>query len=135
MDAAAYIRNCTSISSIKGYKTTYQVWSGEKPYVGHLKVFGCSAYTHIPDSQRKKLDGKAIKLRFVGYSIQSKAYRLLDEKTSNVYIRRDVIFNEEDFGHVPREAPCKEQSEVEIDEATEQSQQAQSKELRRSEHL
>ena len=76
-----------------------------------------------------------MKLRFVGYSIQSKAYQLLDEKTSKVYIRRDVIFNEEDFGHVPREAPCKEQSEVEIDTATEQSQQTQSQELRHSECL
>ena len=51
VDAAAYIRNCTSTSSIKGYKTPYQVWSGKKPCVGHLKVFGCTAYTHIPDSQ------------------------------------------------------------------------------------
>jgi len=30
---------------------------------------------------------------------------------------------------IPKEAPCKEQSKVEIDEATEQSQQTQSQEL------
>ena len=36
-----------------------------------------------------------MKLRFVGYSIQSKACRLLDEKTSKVHIRRDFIFNED----------------------------------------
>ena len=99
VDAAAYIRNRTSTSSIKGFKTPYEVWSGEKPNIGHLKVFGCMAYSHVPDSQRQKLDKKAVKLRFVGYCIQSKGYRLLDEKTSRVFIRRDVIFNEQDFGH------------------------------------
>ena len=51
-------------------------------------------YAHIPDVNRTKLDEK---LRFVGYSTQSKGYRLLSEKTSSVIIRRDVIFNETDF--------------------------------------
>ena len=115
MDTAAYIRNRTSTSSIKENKTPYQVWSGKKPYIGHLRVFSCAAYAHIPDTQRKKLDKKAEKLRFVGYRIQSKAYRLLDEETSKVYIRRDVVFNEEDFGYLPRKVLGKEESEVEIE--------------------
>lgn len=34
----------------------------------------------------------------MGYSTQSKGYKLLDEKTSTVIICRDVIFNEKDFG-------------------------------------
>lgn len=54
-------------------------WSGRKTDPSHLKVFGCVAYTHVPDSQRQKLDSKAVKLRFVGYSIQSKG-RLIDER-------------------------------------------------------
>ena len=60
-------------------------------------MLDCAAYAHIPDTQRKKLDKKAEKFRFVGYSIQSKAYQLLDEQTAKVYIRRDVVFNEEDL--------------------------------------
>ena len=48
VDAAAYIRNRTRTSSIKGYKTPLQVWSGEKPNIGHLNVFGCTAFAHIP---------------------------------------------------------------------------------------
>ena len=31
IDAAAYIRNCTSTSSIKGFKTPYEFWSGKSP--------------------------------------------------------------------------------------------------------
>ena len=65
-----------------------------------MRVFGCIAYAHIPDVRRQKLDKKADKFRFVGYSIQSKGYCLLDEEKGKVYIRRDVIFNEQDFGHI-----------------------------------
>ena len=90
-------------------------------------MFGCAAYAHILDTQRKKLDKKAEKLRFVGYSIQSKAYQLLDDKTSKFYIRRDIVFNEKDFGHLPR----KEESEVEG--STEQSEQTRPQEVRCSE--
>ena len=56
-------------------------------------------HTHVPDAQMQKLDKKAMKLRFVGYSIQSKGYRLLDTETSQIYVRRDMVFNEQDFGH------------------------------------
>ena len=63
------------------------------------KVFGCIAFAHVPDAQRWKLDKKSEKLHFVGYSKETKGYRLLDEKTSKVIIRRDVRFNETDFGY------------------------------------
>ena len=85
VDAASYIRNHTSISSIKGFKTPCEVWSGEKPNIVHLKASGCIAYSYILDSQRQKLDKKAVKLRFIGYCIQSKGYMLLDEKTSTAF--------------------------------------------------
>ena len=56
------------------------------------------AYAYISDANRKgKLSKKAEKLRFVGYSLQTKGYRLIDEGTLKVTIRRDVIFNESDF--------------------------------------
>ena len=98
MECAAYIRNRTRTSAIKGNKPPLlEVWSGKKPDVSHLKMFGCMAYAHMPDAQRQKLDKKAMKLRFIGYFIQSKCYRLLDEEKSWVYVRRDVVFNEQDF--------------------------------------
>ena len=65
--------------------------------LSHLRMFGCMAYAHIPDCQRNKLDKKAEKFRFVGYRLNSKDYRLMNEKTTKVVISRDVIFNENDF--------------------------------------
>ena len=82
---AAYIRNRVPTSA-------------RKPDISNLKVFGCMAYAHIPDNERRKLDKKAIKCRLVGYCKKSKGYRLYDEKSKKIFIRRDVIFNETDFG-------------------------------------
>ena len=45
----------------------------------------------------------------------------------------DVVFNKEDFGHLPRKVLGKEESEVEIEGSTEKSEQTQSLEVRRSE--
>ena len=94
---AAYIRNRMPTAAIRENKTPYEKWYGRKPDVSNLRVFGCMAYAHIPESQRKKLDKKSEKLRFVGYSIQSKGYRLFDEN-QKVIVRQDVVFNETDFG-------------------------------------
>lgn len=56
------------------------------------------AYAYIQDANRKgKLSKKAEKLCFIGYNLQTKGYRLIDDATSKVIIRRDVIFNESDF--------------------------------------
>ena len=59
---AAYIKNHTPMSAIKGNKTPFQVRSGKKPDISHLKMFGCKAYAHVTDAQRQKLDKKATKL-------------------------------------------------------------------------
>ena len=84
-----------------------------------MRVFGCMAYAHVLDAQRQKLDKKADKYRFVGYSIQSKGYRLLNEETGKVYVRRDVIFNEQDFGHTRDVQQLSETTEVDIKSGTE----------------
>ena len=62
-------------------------------------MFWCMAYTHVPDTQKQKFDKKALKVRFVRYFIQSKWYKLIDEEISWIYVSRDVVFNEQDFGH------------------------------------
>ena len=59
-----------------------------------LKVFGCLAYAHVPDELRKKLDKKGHKCIFVGYSEDTKAYKLYDHVASKVIISRDVQFVE-----------------------------------------
>ena len=87
---AAYLRN-RSPSRTLGNTTPYERWCGEKPDLRHLRVFGCMAYAYIPDTNRTgKLSKKAEKLRFIGYSSQAKAYRLIDEKTQKITVRRSL---------------------------------------------
>ena len=68
--AAAYVHNRTITTATN--KTHYERWYGRKPDVSNLRVFGCTAYAHVPDARRQKLDKKAEKMRFVGYSRQPK---------------------------------------------------------------
>ena len=71
------------------------MWYSKVPDVNNLHIFGSEVYAHIPKECRRKLDEKAEKLRFVGYSGESKALRLLDTTTSKIVISRDVVFLEE----------------------------------------
>ena len=93
---AAYIQNRLPTSVLKE-GTPYQRWCGKKPDLSHMRVFGCVAYAHVPEIERRKLDKKAVKLRFVGYANNAKGYRLWDEDKRRILIRRDVVFNESDF--------------------------------------
>ena len=98
ISCSSYVRNRLPTSALKEGETPYERWYGRKPDVSHFRVFGCMAYAHVPDCERRKLDTKSKKMRFVGYSLTSKGYRLFDETNQKLYIRRDVEFNESDFG-------------------------------------
>ncbi|GKV28744.1 hypothetical protein SLEP1_g37756 [Rubroshorea leprosula] len=75
--------------------TPEEAWSGRKPTVDHLRIFGCVAYAHVPDQKRKKLDNKGEKCIFLGVGNQSKAYKLYNPSTKKIVISRDVVFDEE----------------------------------------
>ena len=52
---AVYAPNRT-LHRVLENKTPKEVFSGKKPEVGHLRIFGCSVYIHIPKEKRMKLD-------------------------------------------------------------------------------
>ncbi|MCO5549929.1 hypothetical protein L7F22_003406 [Adiantum nelumboides] len=72
----------------------YESWYDKKPSASYLRVFGCLAYAHIPQQLRGKLDDKAVKCIFVGYSSGSKGYKLYHPATNKIFESRDVIFAE-----------------------------------------
>ena len=65
--------NMTPTAAIHGM-TPEEKFTVKKPDLSHLKVFGCLAYVHLPDEQRSKLDPKAKKCVFIGYSLEQKGY-------------------------------------------------------------
>ena len=92
---AVYIMNRCPTKSVKN-KIPEEAWTGMKHSVSHLKVFGCVAYVHVPNELRRKLDNKGQKCIFVGYSEDTKAYKLFNPITRKVIFSRDVQFIEEE---------------------------------------
>ena len=50
-----YVQNCSSHRVLEN-KTPEEVFSGKKPEVIHLRIFGYPVYIHIPKEKRTKLD-------------------------------------------------------------------------------
>ena len=94
VNTAVYIQNRCYTTSV-AEKTPFEAFTGRKPGVKHLKVFGCLCYTHIPASLRQKWDSKAGKGVFVGYGSCEKGYRIYDLKTEKIVLSRSVIFSED----------------------------------------
>lgn len=88
---ANYLRNRSPTSGRD--LTPYEMMTGKRPDVGHLRVFGAKAFVHIPKENRTKLDFKGAPGRMVGYSINSKGYRILMDG-NYVIDSRDVLFDE-----------------------------------------
>jgi hypothetical protein len=92
VSTAAYLINCAPTKD-GGMQTPREKWNGKCPTVAHLKVFGCVAYYKIAQRLRQKLDPKAKKGIFVGYSQQRIAYRIYEPFTGKVIEARTVKFN------------------------------------------
>lgn len=59
-----------------------------------FKVFACSGYVHIHAHLRGKLDPRALKCIFVGYSSNHKRYKCFFPGTHEFYNTMDVTFFE-----------------------------------------
>ncbi|CAG4958833.1 unnamed protein product [Colias eurytheme] len=90
---AAYIVNRSPTRSLSD-ATPYEVWTGKKPNLSHMRIFGCPAMVHIPKEKRSKLDVKSRKLIFVGYSDGTKGYKFIDSETKKGIVSKDVVFLE-----------------------------------------
>ena len=59
-------------------KTSHEAWYHKKPAVRHLRVFGCVAYMKNARPHLAKLDPRRLKVVFIGYEPERKAYRFYD---------------------------------------------------------
>jgi hypothetical protein len=85
--------NRTPIAKVHGM-TLEEKFTGKKPDVSHLIVFGCIAYVHVPDEKRSKLNPKAEKCIFIGYSLEQKGYRCFNPSIRKLQMSKDVVFDE-----------------------------------------
>ncbi|KAJ8737027.1 hypothetical protein PYW07_000298 [Mythimna separata] len=94
VNTAVYIKNRTPTASIKENTTPYELWTGRKPKLDHLRIFGSPVMVHVPKEKRRKWDKKAKKMFLVGYSENIKGYRMYDPIARNIIVARDVVVME-----------------------------------------
>ncbi|KAJ9509995.1 hypothetical protein QJQ45_011674 [Haematococcus lacustris] len=88
---ANHLRNLSPMLG-KG-ATPWELFFGVKPDISALRVFGATAYAHVPQHMRSKLEGKAVQGVLVGYEMGSKAYRVL-VPGGRIIVTKDVVFDE-----------------------------------------
>jgi hypothetical protein len=69
-----------------------EAWDGKPCNVSYFRIFGCVAFAHVPAEIRRKLDDRSERCIFVGYSEESRAYRLYNPIAKKYVINRDVQF-------------------------------------------
>lgn len=88
-----YIINRLPTRALSG-QTPFEAWTGDKPDVGHIRVFGCLSHMRIPSAHTKKLDDRSMQVVNLGKELGTKAYRLFDPVSSRIFVNRDVVFEE-----------------------------------------
>ncbi|XP_070677935.1 uncharacterized protein [Malus domestica] len=94
VNTAVYLLNRCPTKALDK-KTPFEVFSGRKPYVKHLRVFGSVCYTHIPQQLRQKLEKSSNKGVFMGYGTIEKGNRVYNLSTQKIILSRDVIFDKD----------------------------------------
>ena len=77
-----------------GMSTPEESFTGKKPNVSHLNIFGSSIYIHVTKDARKKLEPIAKVGIFVGYTETPHNYRVYFLDSRMTVVRRDIKFNE-----------------------------------------
>ncbi|WRX16232.1 Integrase [Theobroma cacao] len=94
VNTAAYILNRVSIRAMIS-KTPYELYKGRKPNISHLKSFRCKFFVLNNEKQPLgKFDAKSDEAIFLGYALNSKAYRVFNKRTLNVEESIHVVFDE-----------------------------------------
>jgi len=119
VETTCYLVNRSPSSALKD-KTPQEVWTGKKPSLSHLRVFGCDAYVHVPKEKRTKLDSKSKKCIFIGYKDGLKGYKLWNPVTRKVMYSRDVVFREVKYV-IKHEVQPKEPENIEFELKEEES--------------
>lgn len=89
VNTATYIRNrCLTRSLADG--TPYEAWTQKKPYVGYFRTIGIKTIALNKGQRRGKFHPKGEEYILVGYSNESKAYRLWKPGTKTIMKSRDV---------------------------------------------
>ncbi|GJR67891.1 putative ribonuclease H-like domain-containing protein [Tanacetum coccineum] len=93
VNTACYVQNRVLVTKPHN-KTPYELFLGRKPALGFMRPFRCPVTILNTIYHLGKFDGKADEGFFVGYSINSKAFRVFNSRTRIVEENLHVQFSE-----------------------------------------
>ena len=93
LKTAAYILNRVPTKATA--KTPYELWTGKKPSLKHLHIWGCPAEARPYRPHEKKLDSRTISCYFIGYSERSEGYKFYDPTTKSIFETGNARFFED----------------------------------------
>lgn len=103
ISTACYLSN-RSPKRCLGGRTPEELWTGHKPDLSHLRVFGSNARAYIPGHLRKKVDPTSRPAILVGYSEDQRGYRLWSAEDQKVFVASNVEFFETELKTSPAPA-------------------------------
>jgi hypothetical protein len=100
-----YILNRVPSKSVS--KMLYKLWTGHKPSLNYLRVWGCSAEAKIFNPNTDKLEPKTVSYHFIDYPEKFKGFYFYcpDRHTKYVEMRHTIFLEDEIMkgSTVPRE--------------------------------
>ena len=93
LETAVYLLNRVPTKSVPN--TPYELWTGKKPSLNHLKIWGCLA--HVRKSNMDKLGLRSDRCLFIGYPKMSTGFHFYNPSEQKVFVSRDAIFLKEDY--------------------------------------
>ncbi|KAK8669750.1 hypothetical protein V6N13_107174 [Hibiscus sabdariffa] len=91
LETAAFTLNRVPSKSVQ--KTPHEMWTGRRPNMSFMKIWGCKAY--VKHQMSTKLEPKLEKCTFVGYPKETKGYYFYNE--NKVFVARTGVFLEKEF--------------------------------------
>jgi len=77
-------------------KTPYEIWRGKKSTVKYFKTFGSKCYILRDRENLGKFDTKSDEGIFLGYSTNSRAYRVFNKRTESMMESINVVVDDEE---------------------------------------
>jgi hypothetical protein len=93
LETVVFTLNRVSTKSVE--RTPYEIWTGKRPRLSFLKVWGCEAY--VKRLMSDKLTPKLDKYFFVGYLRETKGYYFYNKAVDKVFVAGNDVFMEKEF--------------------------------------
>ena len=93
LEIAAFLLNRTPTKAVE--KMPYEIWTGQKPIMSFLRIWGCKA--HVKRLTSDKLASRTDKCLFVGYRKETKGYYFYVPNENKVFVARKAVFLDKEF--------------------------------------